>query len=628
MITAYGDVNNNALSVPGVYVEIVPPQIANLNGVPTNIGGFVGTASWGPVNAPISFSDAQGGFRAFGPMVNRAHDLTTAISVAALQGNAGAFVGVRVTDGTDTVATGTIGDHGNSTFWATIRDAINSGAGVSRGPSQLITAVASSTNLTLNAKYSGSYGANISVTLGKGSKAGSYKVTIGAPGLTPEVFDNLAAGVGGAVAATGGIAFTVNPTATKVVTLSGTTITFVASGATALQCNVGATLADTMAALLVKLRASTDTQLVKFSYATSGNTLLLEAVTAGTAGNSLTTVTDVVGATASGATLSGGAAVMSAPTLVATTTLTGGTDGATGVTGTHLLGSDTVTPRTGMYALRKKGCSAACLVDCSDQTTFGAQASFGLGEGILMYICGPAGDTIANAVSVKESAGIDTYALVYAFGDWPTFNDTTNQIQRKISPQAYLVGRRINLSPNNSALNKPIFGIVCTEKSAANLVYSDAEIGELYRAGFELITNNQPGGNYFGARTGRNSSSDNGTHNDSYSSMTNYIARTIDAGMGRFIGRLQSRRPDDPLRRDVRATLDGFFWTMADMKPTPMIDDFLVVCDRTNNSDTTIGNGYVYARIQVVFMSVVEFFVATIEGGQTVVIEKQSTTVQ
>jgi uncharacterized protein len=242
-----------------------------------------------------------------------------------------------------------------------------------------------------------------------------------------------------------------------------------------------------------------------------------------------------------------------------------------------------------------------------------------------MYTCGPSGDTISNAVSVKANSGVDTYAVVYAFGDWPTFNDGTNRIQRKVSPLAFLVGRRVNLAPNESSLNKPIHGIVCTEKSAANLVYSDAEISELYRAGFEVITNTLPGGNYFGCATGRNSSSDEATHNDSYSTMTNYIASTLNAGLGRFVGRLQSRRVDDPLRRDVKTTIDAFFSTMMNLQPTPMIDDFQSKVDKSNNSDSTIGAGYLFAAIKVVYMSVVEFFIATVEGGQTVVINRQGT---
>ena len=46
-IVQQGSINTTALVVPDLYVEIVPPQNLLLNGVPTNVVGVVGTASWG-----------------------------------------------------------------------------------------------------------------------------------------------------------------------------------------------------------------------------------------------------------------------------------------------------------------------------------------------------------------------------------------------------------------------------------------------------------------------------------------------------------------------------------------------------------------------------------------------------
>ena len=51
-IIQQGSVNTTSLIVPDLYVQIVPPQNLVLNGVPTNVLGVVGTASWGPVNQP------------------------------------------------------------------------------------------------------------------------------------------------------------------------------------------------------------------------------------------------------------------------------------------------------------------------------------------------------------------------------------------------------------------------------------------------------------------------------------------------------------------------------------------------------------------------------------------------
>ena len=51
-IVQQGSVNTTALIVPDLYVQIVPPQNLVINGVPTDVIGVVGTASWGPMNKP------------------------------------------------------------------------------------------------------------------------------------------------------------------------------------------------------------------------------------------------------------------------------------------------------------------------------------------------------------------------------------------------------------------------------------------------------------------------------------------------------------------------------------------------------------------------------------------------
>src|SRR3954447_25920040 len=104
-IVQQGSINTTGLSVPDLYVQIVAPQPA-LNGVPTNILGVVGSATWGPVNSPAIVSGPNDAAQQFGPMQARKYDLGTAIYTASLQGAAN-FRGIRVTDGTDSAASGT-----------------------------------------------------------------------------------------------------------------------------------------------------------------------------------------------------------------------------------------------------------------------------------------------------------------------------------------------------------------------------------------------------------------------------------------------------------------------------------------------------------------------------------------
>ena len=102
-IVQQGSINTTALVVPDLYVQIVPPQNLVLNGVPTNVVGVVGTASWGPIAQPVIIATMADYARSFGPVIARQYDMGTQIATAVQQG-AQNFRCVRVSDGTDTAA--------------------------------------------------------------------------------------------------------------------------------------------------------------------------------------------------------------------------------------------------------------------------------------------------------------------------------------------------------------------------------------------------------------------------------------------------------------------------------------------------------------------------------------------
>src|SRR5690348_9837746 len=108
-----GSINTTALSVPDLYVQIVPPQNAFLNGVPTNILGMVGTATWGPVNSPTIVGNLTQYVQNFGPIQTNKYDMGTHVALAALQ-YANNFRCVRVTDGTDAAASVAVVDTAGS----------------------------------------------------------------------------------------------------------------------------------------------------------------------------------------------------------------------------------------------------------------------------------------------------------------------------------------------------------------------------------------------------------------------------------------------------------------------------------------------------------------------------------
>lgn len=510
-IVQQGAINTTALVVPDLYVQIVPPQTLLLNGVPTDILGVVGSASWGPVGTPVIIGSMAQYAAAFGPVMPRLYDMGTQIATSVQQG-AQNFRCVRVTDGTDTAASLTI-----------------QGA------------------LALTAAHTGSYGTGISVSLSAGSQAGSTRLTIALPGATPEVFDNL----------TG-------------------------SGAALWQAMVLAINTGNG-----PLRGAS--QIVTASYA---------------------------GGTA--APVAGSFSFASG---------TPGTDGASGVTTASLIGQDS-DPRTGMYALRGQGCSVALLADATDKTQYTTQAAFGLSEGIYMILTGPSGDTPEDAVTVKASAGLDSYATKLMFGDWIYWYDQTNAQTRLVSPQGFVAGRIVNLSPEQSSLNKQLYSIVGSEKSGAagtgqTATYSTAELQLLFQNGIDVICNPQPGGSYWGVRCGHNSSSNAAVNGDNYTRMTNYIAATLSAGMGLYVGQVINAT----LFQNIRATLLSYLQAMLSeglLGSTDGSQPFSVVCDLSNNPGSRTALGYVQADVQVRYQGINEKFIVNVEGGQTVQVSSQT----
>lgn len=109
------------------------------------------------------------------------------------------------------------------------------------------------------------------------------------------------------VAATGDITFTANPSAGHTITINGVVWTFVASGATGTQTNIGANLNATLTQLATDLNASANGSITPSAYANTGGTkLTVTYKTNGGAGNAFTLASGNANAVVSGATLSGG----------------------------------------------------------------------------------------------------------------------------------------------------------------------------------------------------------------------------------------------------------------------------------------------------------------------------------
>lgn len=515
-IVQQGSINTTALVVPDLYVQIVPPQNLVLNGVPTNVLGIVGTSGWGPTNQPVTLATMADYARTFGPVMPRKYDMGTQLATAVQQG-ASNFRCVRVTDGTDVAATYAL-------FYA-------SGA----YPIELI------------ARYTGTLGNSISILLAAGSQAGTWRLTLWLPGLTPEVFDNIAAP---------------SPAA------------FWSNLANAV--NTGASV----------LRGPSQ--------------LVVAAL---------------------------GSATATAPQPLSNQLLFGGTDGAGAVTAATLVGTDSL-PRHGLYALRGQGCSLGLLADADDPSQYTVQAAFALSEGLYMIATGPSGDTVANAVATKQAAGLDSYGVKLMFGDWVYWNDQVNGSIRLVSPQGFAAGRLANLSPEQSSLNKPLYGVIGTQKSGTpgsgqTNAYSSAELAQLLGNGIDVIANPQPGGSYWGVRGGHNSSSNAATNGDNYTRLTNYVASTLASGMGQYVGQVINAN----LFRRIRSTQLAFLQNLLSQGILGSTDGtlpFSVICDTSNNPNARTNLGYVQSDAQIQYQAINEKFIVNMEGGQTVQVNRQT----
>jgi hypothetical protein len=468
------------------------------------------------VGVPVTVGTPQEYAQNFGPVMARTYDMGTYVAIGSQQG-ASQFKCVRVTDGSDVAATGKFG----------------------------------TTDITFTAKYTGSLGNQITVSIAPGSVASAWNVTVSNPtGGLPETFSNI----------------------------TGTGNAFWENIANAI--NNG-------------------------QNAFRGPSHLITCVAG--AGTDAPTAESV--------------------------TLSGGVDGVTSVTGATLVGSD-VAPRKGMYALRRQGCSVGVLCDCSTSTQWSVMASFGLQEGIYFMDAFPAsaGDpavAISTNIATLQTSGAASYALKIMHGDWLTWYDQQNQVYRLVSPAAFAAGLRANTSPQNSNLNQQIFGIVGSQKSGAVNSqqagsYTSADLAQLFAAGIDVIGNPSPGGNYWSCLSGYNTAYavNQAIGRDTYTTMTNYLAATLNAGMGVYIG-----LPITPsLMQRVTATLTQFLNTMVQQGLLAMTVDangnsaqpFSVVCNNTNNPFARTSQGYLQADVQVQYMATNEKFIINLQGGQTV----------
>lgn len=504
-------------SAPGLYINNVPP-VPYINGVATNTGLVVGTANWGPVNAPLVTSDPADAQNKFGGITETAltdvHDLCTDLTIAFQQGFISLW-GVRVTDGSDVAASVDVAETGETETG------------------------------TITALYTGSLGNDIQFQIVQGVNSNYYNVFVNASFYaTIEAFLNIPAA------------------------------TFWTSLQNALANGINGVRGPSA---LVRLTALPST--------------------------------------------------IAAP-VVASYTLSGGISGSSTVTSADLMGQNQTTPHTGIYTASALSPYPQKLwvAGLTDNTVASELSAFCQANAIYTGIAFPTGTSTSAAQAVITSAGIGSYEFSW-MKDWIYWNDPVNAKVRLVAPYGFTMGLITSLAPQESPLNKQVLGVVGTERNnpfTGNIPYGNTEIGILNSLGVLVITNPIPQGAVFGLATGTNTSTNNAQAPVEYSTMTNFLDISFGEIMGKYVGRLQTARANDPLRASIRHSLNKFLSSLVEDE---IIDAASVVCTYATsgnpqlgiNTPETISQHYVYAFAAVRYMSSVWYFVMSLQGGTTVV---------
>ena len=320
--------------------------------------------------------------------------------------------------------------------------------------------------------------------------------------------------------------------------------------------------------------------------------------------------------------VTGSATIAGVPSAM-TFTLIGGTDGATTVGPTQLIGQDGLN-LSGAFCMRGQGCSTALASDLDATTYWPTLDALAQSEGVYWIHQIAAGTTVSASAAIPGTLGLSPWSKVM-HGDWIYWYDASNTTIRLVSQQGFSAGTLANLGPQESSLNKPVAGVIGTQYTGQNggNAYSDAQLQALFQVGIDLITLPSPGGNYWAARLGHNASTNPNNWSDSYPRLTTFLCRSLAAGMGVYVGQLIS----PTLLANVRASLLGFLSNLLQQGILQYQTDgtlpYKVVCDLTNNPQAREGLGYVQADVAIQYPGIDEKLILNCQGGPTVSVTAQ-----
>ena len=661
-----GTVNIASIANPGVDVDIIPPT-PFLTGSPTNIEGFVGVGSWGTPNSALTASSAGDAYGKVGRPQVRPFDIATCFAAALSQGTNISARLIRVTDGTDVAAlvnlpsafgrftarsTGTLGNSIGVMFASSV--GANSYSAIIQFPGviaerfdNLFTGV-----LSIATVAGTGYTSVPSAQVTAPQKAITGVQAVVQPTLTTltraVAFGGTGYVVGDTITLAGGVVLTV------ATVTSGAVATVTAANAGALTSGAAPTTAVPQSSSSGAGTGATFTLTWGLGaplftngggyYTATGPALTITLTGGGGTGGTYTPTMSVSAALATAVNLGtyqrgrSGYVVFTpstgtgVPTTGTVYPLTGGTDGANGVTSSILAGQDgNQTSRTGAYCLRGSNVDMFQLCDCNDAVVVPNMLALAIDETTAFTFSTASGDSIANAISSRQSNGFDDTNLHFVVGDMPTFNDGING-PRLVYPSSFILGLAGNLSPEQSPINKRLNGVLSTQTSSMGILTSNADNAVAQEGGVDFIGKTSAlGADYFSWVTGRTSSSNTAARGLEYTRLTNFIARSLQGPATRsIVGLLQSTyRADDPTRKKAKSILDSFGGVLKDPAfgsgGYGVIEDWGTICDLSNNQPASIQRGFLFAYVAALYLNAVRTFVIKLNGGGNVTVASAST---
>lgn len=241
--------------------------------------------------------------------------------------------------------------------------------------------------------------------------------------------------------------------------------------------------------------------------------------------------------------------------------LSGGATGNSSLDESDLIGSD-ISPRTGMYSARDTLFNFIILSNATDSSNYVSQVNFAQTEGAYVILSRPQGEDFIDGIAAKKAISFNPEVMPWGklmVGDWVKIFDPYNNISRFISAQALIAAKLAILPPQQSSLNKPISSnlFLATQSSENNYHYTSGDILQILENGLDVIATPSVGGNYFGAQTGVNLSSNPLASTDSYTRLTGYIIDSLLNNVGQYIGMLASPTEEVSIVSTVKAFLFG-----------------------------------------------------------------------